>query len=78
MFKFKNKETKIEKKEINKNLVDSKKIVEEYLHKSNWRLKENANMSYAVQGLNNYISSKVSAKYWLDQYPEPIADAHRN
>ena len=78
MFKFKKKETKIEKKEVNKNLVDSKKIVEEYLHKSNWRLKENANMSYAVQWLNNYISSKVSAKYWLDQYPEPIADAHRN
>lgn len=78
MFKFKKKETKIEKKEVNKNLVDSKKIVEEYLHKSNWRLKENANMGYAVQWLNNYISSKVSAKYWLDQYPEPIADAHRN
>lgn len=81
MFTIKRKkkeELKQKKEEVNKNLVDSKKIVEEYLNKSNWRVKENANMSYAVQWLNNYIASKVSAKYWLDQYPSHIAEAHRN
>lgn len=66
---------KEEKKD--KNLVDSKKVVEEYLNQSNWRVKENANMSYAVQWLNNFIASKVSAKYWLSLYPEEISTAHR-
>ena len=43
------------------------KLMNDYLGKNDWRLKENSNMSFSVQGLNNYISSAVSAKYWLNK-----------
>jgi ribonucleoside-triphosphate reductase len=34
-------------------------------------------MSYSLQGLNNYLSSTVIAKYWITRiYPPRIADAH--
>jgi ribonucleoside-triphosphate reductase len=34
-------------------------------------------MSYSLQGLNNYLSSTVIAKYWIARiYPQQIAEAH--
>ena len=34
-------------------------------------------MSYSIQGLNNYIASEISKKYWLNKiYPEHIKNAH--
>jgi len=55
------------------------KLMEDYLGRTDWRIKENSNMSFSVQGLNNYIASAVSAKYWLNKlYPEKIRDAHVN
>ena len=52
-------------------------LVEKYLDKSDWQVKENSNMSYSLQGLNNYISSEVSKNYWLNKiYPENIRSAH--
>jgi len=34
-------------------------------------------MSYSLQGLNNYLSSTVIAKYWITRiYPPNIGDAH--
>ncbi|OIO24301.1 ribonucleoside triphosphate reductase [Candidatus Micrarchaeota archaeon CG1_02_51_15] len=52
--------------------------VEEYLLRSDWRVNENANMGYSLQGLNNYVSAKVIANYWLEKvYAQPAADAHR-
>ena len=55
------------------------KLMEDYLGRSDWRLKENSNMSFSVQGLNNYIASAISARYWLNKmYPENIRHAHVN
>ncbi len=55
------------------------KLMQDYLGKADWRLKENSNMSFSVQGLNNYIASAVSAKYWLNKlYPAEIRNAHIN
>lgn len=52
-------------------------LVEQYLHKTDWQVKENSNMSYSLQGLNNYISSEISKNYWLNKiYPENIRRAH--
>lgn len=54
-------------------------LVDGYLDKIDWRIKENSNMGYSLQGLNNYISSEVSKNYWLDKiYPKEIAVAHRS
>jgi ribonucleoside-triphosphate reductase len=63
-------------RDINKGTSDEK-LMEDYLGRADWRLKENSNMSFSVQGLNNYIASAVSARYWLDKlYPENIRAAH--
>ncbi len=55
------------------------RLMEDYLGRADWRLKENSNMSFSVQGLNNYLASAISAKYWLNKmYPENIRNAHVN
>ncbi len=52
-------------------------LIDRYLNKSDWKVNENSNMSYSLQGLNNYISSEISKTYWLNQiYPEKIKKAH--
>ena len=38
------------------------KLMEDYIGKADWRLKENSNMGFSVQGLNNYLASSISAK----------------
>jgi ribonucleoside-triphosphate reductase len=54
-------------------------LVEHYISKLDWKIKENSNMCYSLQGLNNYISSDVTSEYWLNQiYPPEIREAHRN
>lgn len=54
-------------------------MVDDYLSKLDWEVKENSNMSYSIQGLNNYISSNISKNYWLNKiYPQEIRDAHSN
>jgi ribonucleoside-triphosphate reductase (formate) len=58
-------------------LLSSADLVDQYLEVEDWRVKENSNMSYSLQGLNNYLSSTVIAKYWISRiYPEKIAEAH--
>ena len=54
-------------------------LIDSYLGKLDWRVKENSNMAYSLQGLNNYISSEVSKIYWLNKvYPSEIREAHDN
>jgi ribonucleoside-triphosphate reductase len=54
-------------------------LVDNYLGELDWKTKENANMAYSLQGLNNYISSAVSAKYWMNRiYPQEIREAHES
>ncbi len=61
---------------ISKASVD---LVEHYLDKLDWKISENSNMCYSLQGLNNYISSGITAEYWLNKiYPPEIRDAHRS
>ncbi len=52
-------------------------MVDEYLQRLDWEVNENSNMSYSIQGLNNYISSHISKSYWLNKiYPAEIREAH--
>ncbi|MCX6807521.1 MAG: ribonucleoside triphosphate reductase [Patescibacteria group bacterium] len=54
-------------------------LVESYLQKADWRVKENANMEFSLQGLNNHIFASISEKYWLEKiYPKEIRDSHIN
>jgi ribonucleoside-triphosphate reductase len=59
---------------VNKMEVD---LVDQYLQKADWKINENSNMDYSLQGLNNYISSEVSKVYWLNEiYTPEIKKAH--
>ena len=52
-------------------------LMESYISQMDWKVKENSNMSYSLQGLNNYISSDITAEYWLNKiYPPQVRDAH--
>ena len=54
-------------------------LVDNYLDKLDWEVKENSNMSYSLQGLNNYVSSAITKTYWLNKiYPREIREAHLN
>ena len=54
-------------------------LVNHYIQKLDWKIKENSNMSYSLQGLNNYISSDVTSEYWLNSvYPPEIRKAHKD
>lgn len=52
-------------------------LMEAYLKQLDWKVKENSNMGYSLQGLNNYIASNVTKDYWLNEiYPPAIKKAY--
>lgn len=54
-------------------------MVDDYLKQLDWEINENSNMTYSIQGLNNYISSHISKSYWLNKiYSKEIKEAHQN
>jgi len=58
---------------------DSSEKVDSYLKEIDWQVKENANMTFSLQGLNQYVGSYISKKYWLNKiYPKEIRDAAIN
>ena len=69
---------KTEKNIVRKtNLVNVSKLVNSYLEMSDWRVRENSNMGYSLQGLNFHISSSIIARYWLTEvYSPDVAKAH--
>ncbi len=59
-------------------LLDTEKLVEDYLQRVDWRVNENSNMNYSLQGLNFYLASSIAARYWLSEvYPPEVQKAHR-
>jgi len=52
-------------------------LVDQYLEKIDWQVNENSNMTFSLQGLNNYVSSEISKVYWLIKiYPPEVRQAH--
>jgi ribonucleoside-triphosphate reductase len=59
-------------------MKESIEAIDSYLTQEDWRVNENANMGYSLQGLNNHIAANITSNYWLSKiYPSYIADAHR-
>ena len=64
---------------VNSALLNYKEIVDNYLKINDWRVKENATVTYSVGGLILSNSGAITANYWLSEvYDEDIANAHRN
>jgi len=62
-----------------KGLFDTIEAVEDYIGLDDWMVKENSNMGFSLQGLNNYIATKIITNYWLRRiYPEAIRKAHED
>ncbi|MGF1452153.1 MAG: ribonucleoside triphosphate reductase [Opitutales bacterium] len=52
-------------------------LIQQYVAKLDWEVRENSNMTYSLQGLNNYISSAISKHFWMHEvYPEEVRHAH--
>lgn len=52
-------------------------LIDQYLKKIDWKVNENSNMAFSLQGLNNYLSSEISKIYWLNKiYPPEVRNAH--
>ncbi|MBI5023321.1 MAG: ribonucleoside triphosphate reductase, partial [Candidatus Magasanikbacteria bacterium] len=64
-------------REMQATLIDSDDLIDGYLKQVDWRVKENSNMAYSLQGLNNHVASAVSSHYWLNKiYPKEVREAH--
>jgi len=54
-------------------------LVDNYIGSLDWQVKENSNMGFSLQGLNNYIFSETSKTYWLNKiYPKEVRDAYES
>ncbi|MFA7075530.1 MAG: ribonucleoside triphosphate reductase [Candidatus Izemoplasmatales bacterium] len=59
--------------------IDYKKAVNEYLNLKDWRVNENATVTYSVGGLILSNSATISANYWLTEvYDEEISKLHQD
>lgn len=57
--------------------TEANKLLDNYISKDDWKVNENSNMTYSLQGLNNYISTSFTTHYWLHKiYPRHIQEAH--
>ena len=66
-------------REMRSTVLDYKKLVDDYLRVSDWRVKENSTVTYSVGGLILSNSGAITANYWLSEiYDEEIGDAHRS
>ncbi len=62
-----------------KGLFDTIEAVDDYIGLNDWMVKENSNMGYSLQGLNNYIATKIITNYWMRRiYPEEIRKVHES
>ena len=62
----------------NSSLLNYQKVMDDYLHVNDWRVKENSTVSYSLGGLILSNSGAITANYWLNNiYDKEIADAHK-
>jgi anaerobic ribonucleoside-triphosphate reductase len=58
--------------------TDPFKLIDDYINKHDWRVKEDSNRSYSLHGLSTHLANSVQALYWLNKiYPKSIAQAHQ-
>lgn len=58
---------------------ESTEMIDTYIKELDWQVQENANMTFSLQGLNQYAIKEISKKYWLNKiYPKEIREAAAN
>lgn len=60
-------------------MLNTSKIVDDYMLQRDWRVKENSNAPFSFGQMNKYITSSVSKAYWTDRvYDTAAASAHND
>jgi ribonucleoside-triphosphate reductase len=68
-----------ENRNTQKLLSQTLQVIDDYVNIRDWRINENSNMTFSLQGLNAHISSTITANYWLSKlYTPEIGEAHRS
>ncbi|WP_136689443.1 ribonucleoside triphosphate reductase [Halorhabdus amylolytica] len=53
--------------------------VDAYVDREDWRVRENSNMDYSLQGLNIHLTERTIEDYWLEKiYSPEVATAHNS
>ncbi|MFT3738933.1 MAG: ribonucleoside triphosphate reductase [Breznakibacter sp.] len=62
-----------------KELFSNLELVDNYLTLNDWRVRESANSSYSLQGLNQHIATAISSQYWLERvYSDEVKQAYQS
>ncbi|WP_273702740.1 ribonucleoside triphosphate reductase [Thermoanaerobacter sp. A7A] len=55
------------------------KLIDGYINKNTWKVRENSNTSFSMQGLNHYVYSELSKTYWFERvYNKKAKQYHEN
>lgn len=58
-------------------LMEEMPLVDDYLNDRDWRVRENSNMSFSLQGLNTHITENIISRYWLTKvYTQQVRETH--
>lgn len=69
----------LERRENKQSAMDILSVFDNYIGKSDWQVRENSNMSYSLQGLNNHVIAKATKHFWLNNvYTASVRDAHEH
>ena len=59
-------------------MIDTGKLIQDYIKQNSWRIKENSNMTYSYPGMQGFVVGHVNSDYALNNiYSETIEKAHR-
>ncbi|KAF2956338.1 ribonucleoside triphosphate reductase [Marinitoga sp. 38H-ov] len=57
-------------------------LIYDYINNNDWKVRENSNMQYSLQGLNNHIHQEITKRFWLneiyDKHNKKISEYHKN
>ncbi len=57
-------------------------LIYDYINNKDWKVRENSNMQYSLQGLNNHIHQEITKQFWLDEIyskqNKKISELHNN
>lgn len=60
-------------------LLDTNKLVEDYMLQRDWRVKENSNAPFSYGQMNKYIKGAASKCYWSEKvYDTSVSSAHND
>lgn len=67
----------LEQRENQQSAMDILGLFDDYIGQQDWQVRENSNMSYSLQGLNNHVIAKATKHFWLHNvYTESVREAH--